>query len=532
MQVDYSVAVPSRTLSRGDQQTQRRWATEILGATVALSMSIGAVSHLASSERAALLFSDGDSLINVLIARSLHAEQAQDWVFSSVLFMPEFIVYYVLSLLNLPVMATLALNAIVNLLALYAAIRYLAAVGRSHTAAILASLLALGAFNLFIMLESSNNRDSFELASLMATTTYYSASVIGAVVTLGVVLRIVARNSGLPWAHTALLVVVVAGSTMTNPIFLAWSVAPLIALTIVLVLMQRISNVAAFHVLCAMLGGSIIGLAARVPLSDSIANSGVGYIRPADWQLSLDYYGELLGERAETPQGTAALALLVMLVAVSLALTAHALTTRSVESTYLAAAAWFVPLVVCIGALAAGTHAARYLQPVLFMPVLALILVPSVLPPASEVLARSWSAVGAAFVALGITVVAVVTVPRLIDVVSAETPSPALQCVTEWVDSSGRTGAGQFWTIRAAKAYVQHGEQLVQVDHRLNPYHWLVNRADYRQASVSFLITDSQTPDFELPDEVAASAVATINCGDYTITDFGERRLELGEPHS
>src|SRR5690606_8509823 len=83
------------------------------------------------------------------------------------------------------------------------------------------------------------------------------------------------------------------------------------------------------------------------------------------------------------------------------------------------------------------------------------------------------------------------SIPRL--VAQSSQPDADLQCVTDWVDASGRTGAGQFWTVRLPKLHLQDPSRLVQVDHRLNGYAWLVDRDDFDALAVSFLLEDTQT---------------------------------------
>ena len=125
-------------------------------------------------------------------------------------------------------------------------------------------------------------------------------------------------------------------------------------------------------------------------------------------------------------------------------------------------------------------------------------------------------------------VVGALGVPRL--AAAAEAPAPDLRCVTDWVDASGRTGAGQFWTVRLPKLHVADPSQLVQVDHQLNGYAWLVNRRDFDVGEVSFLVEDAQTVQWQLPS--AAIPEDVVDCGRYRILDFGDTMLPLGPQRS
>ena len=522
------------SLERGTDTpaTKRVWPVEILGAVLALFIAIVVVSHLSDSDRSVLLYSDGDSLLTVLVAHSISVGQPQDWALSSVLFLPEIAVYWLLSLLNQPVMVTLAINAVVNFLALYASIRYVAGNDRSSSAAVTGSLLAFSTFSALALLESSSDRNSLELASIMATTTYYSATVVGVVLTIGVMRRIADRPRHRVLSRIALLTAMSALSTLTNPIYLAWAAVPLSVLIIVLASAKRLDRRAAYQVLSGLLGGAILGFVGRLPLTDMIANTGVGYVSPSEWRYSADYYSALLVARVESLEGVVALIVVIVLVSIAMGCTVIALRRRSAGATLLASASWFGPLTMLVGALVLGTHASRYLQPVLFMPILALVLIPSLLPKHVTSLSRNTVALVGGIVAVGLAAAALTSTPRLIENVTSQESDPSLKCVTDWVNSSERVGGGQFWTIRAPKAYIEDPRQLVQVDEYLNPYHWLVNRADDQRGGVSFLVTDGQSFAFDLPVETFDPQAKVISCGNYTITDFGERELELGQPHS
>ncbi len=70
----------------------------------------------------------------------------------------------------------------------------------------------------------------------------------------------------------------------------------------------------------------------------------------------------------------------------------------------------------------------------------------------------------------------------------------------------------------------------MQVDHELNGYAWLVNRADFDVGEVSFLVEDAQTVPWRLSSPVIPDEV--IDCGRYRILDFGENGLPLGPQRS
>lgn len=498
---------------------RRAWVRELSGWIGALGMSILIAGQVASSARSELLFRDGDSLIVAMVARSLLAGGPQDWAMSSVLFLPESTVFAGLAaVLPLDVNALLAVSAVVNLLALYGALRLVAGRRREGRAPVVWSLVALAVFGLLAASETSASRDALELASLQLTTTYYSATVVGVVLAIGLVRRMLDREGdgfALPLALGA-----VAGiSTLTNPLFAVWGTVPLVlALTIGVIGSRPRGRV--ILLLVALIGGTTLGFIARIPFAAWITNTGVGYAQPEKWSESVGYYGSLLADRLATPLGIAGSMLTVALVVWAVVRTVR---VDDAGSRFVAMTAWLAPLLVVIGAIALGTHAARYLQPLAFAPILSLVAFPRRVRMPS-----AFSRVALAVALLLVLIGGGASISRLS--AAAGAPDADLVCVTDWVGSSGRTGAGQFWTVRLPKLHLADPSQLVQVDHQLNGYAWLVNRRDFAGAEVSFLVEDAQTVQWQLPAPAIPEEV--VDCGRYRILDFGGTTLPLGPQRS
>jgi len=532
---------------------------EASGWAAAVAMSTVIVGQVASTARSELLFRDGDSLIVALVARSILEHDRLDWMFSGVLFLPETAVYTVLRMLlpALSVMGVLAVNAVVNLLALYGAIRLAAGRRRPGGAPVAWALIALGAFGMLALTETSSSRDALEPASLLLTTTYYSATVIGAVLAVGLVRRwfdahvssssspllsvfapaqsrhssgarttIRGEDAHRAPGRVALIALsgVVVVSTVTNPLFLAWATAPLLVLLLI-ALHPRLCGVPALRPLLAVAGGSVLGMLIRIPLSAWIADPGTGYAHPTELLRSAEYYGALAGDRLITPAGIGATALTLALLLICLLRTFRPGSRDDASRAggiALAAYGWFTPLATVVGAILLGTHAARYLEPIAFAPVLGLVAHPRSirLPSAVKVTA----AIGAVLLAAG----AAASVPRIH--AAATAPDPDVTCVVDWVNASGRTGGGQFWTVRLPKLLLKDPAQLVQVDHTLRGYNWLANRTDFAAGELTFLVEDAQTVRWQIADNPQPDAV--IGCGRYRILDFASRPLKIGPQRS
>lgn len=508
---------------RGAWREAAGWAT-------AIALSTVVVGQVASTARSELLFRDGDSLIVAMVGRSILDGDRQDWMFSGVLFLPETAVFTLLRMLlpALSIMGVLAVNAVVNLVAFYGAIRLAAGERRPGRAPVVWSLGALGAFGILAITETSASRDALEPASMLLTTTYYSATVIGAVLAAGLVRRWLdarAPHSAMMSLSVVTWVGVVAlVSTTTNLLFLAWGAAPLIVLLLA-ALHPRFAGRRAVAPLIALIIGSGLGMLARVPLSAWIADPADGYAHPAEALVSVGYYGGLAGERLATTGGIAATVLTLTLLLVCVLRTVHPRPCDDgpgARGVLLAAYGWIAPIATVAGAILLGTHAARYLQPIAFAPVLGLVAHPVVLrlPSPTRVIA----AAGAVLLAAG----GLLSVARIH--AAATAPDPDVTCVVDWVNASGRVGAGQFWTVRLPKLLLEHPAQLVQVDHTLRGYNWLADRADFDAGEVTFLVEDAQTVPWRIagspqPDDVVA-------CGRYRILDYATHPLKLGPQRS
>ncbi|MCT1478618.1 hypothetical protein [Microbacterium sp. p3-SID336] len=504
---------------------QRPWGRELAGWAGALAFALIAAGQLAPTARATLLFRDGDSLVVGLIARSILEGASPDWALSSVLFLPESALFTALSaVLPLDVNARLAVAAILNVLLLYGVLRVVAGHRTPGSAPVAWSLVALGAFTALVSTESSASRDALELASLLLTTTYYSATVLGVLLTVGLARRFVDRGRRGRWLLGG-IAVTGAVSTLSNPLYAAWGTVPLGVVTVVLAARAAFRRDGrrrqqGLALLAVLSGGTILGFVGRIPFAAWIANTGAGYVQPGRWAESLAGYTGLAAARLSTPGGVLATALVLGLLAAAVVLSRRAPTEGA---RLVAAVAWVMPLLVLVGAVALGTNAARYLQPLVFAPLLALVAHPVALRVPARLVRPALAVVAVVLLALG-----ALGAPRL--AAAAAAPDRDLRCVTDWVDASGRTGGGQFWTVRLPKLHLQDPARLVQLDHALNGYAWLVDRTDFDVGEVSFLVEDAQTVPWVLPAGAVPEAIA--ECGRYRILDFRGSPLRIGPAHS
>lgn len=507
-----------------------RHRTELGGLAVALVLAVVAVAHLATSDRAWILFYDADSVLPAMVHQSIAAGQPQHWTMSAVLFLPEIALYLVIAAVVRSTQASLALNGVVNIVLLYVAFRFVvhvAAVKASRSVRIGGALLAVSTLVALSLLDSSRSWDSAELPSLSMTTTYYSATLLALVVTPGIVLG-AARSTGSrirPWL--AALILVAALSTLTDPLFLGWVVVPL-ALAVLLVTARALmSRSTAALLLGSLAVGAVLGWVLRIPLSGMVGRDAASYLNPGQsLHVLFGYYLRLTLERMATPDGAVEVVVDLALIAGSVLIYRRGIRRREPAAVLLGALGGLTPVIVLVGAVMSGAAAYRYLQPAYMAPLLALSLLPSLLRPRPGLIPAPARRVGLAAAGVALALVGGVATSEV--AVAAATPDPSIRCVDDWITASHRIGAGRFETIRGPKAYLADPRQLVQVTPSFHGYLALANGADFAAKAASFIVSDATTP----PPTAPAAAVAPIPtvhaCGRYTITDYHRPVLSIG----
>ena len=575
-----------------------RRGAELAAGLTALAIAAGVMTWLSGTDRAQLLFRDGDSVLPVLVLRSLATGQPQDWALSPVLFAPELALVALFTLLGAAPVVALWAAGTAQFALLYGALRYVA--GRARLAP-WAALAATALYALLAAAGTSGERRSLELAGLLGTTTYYSGALLATIVVVGAAARFL--RDGDPRA-LALAAITTACGVLCNPLLGAWAVAPIAAAALLLLLLLRAreermrsrderspgpderkrvrdersrgpdertngpdermravdehgsARLRPWHATALLLGtlggASVLGLALRLPLRGLFALDAPSYARPGRWLEALQ---ALLALLEPTPAAFAAAALLLAAGAACWVAARAGLRRRDPGLALLGLVGLLGPPLVLLGSIALGTESPRYLQPVVFLPLLGVAALASALQrapaealpaalleqsPAAAALPagperaptaapdgpqpqrrrsriRSSVAPAASLVAAAALLTVALATPPVLERAAAD---PDVDCVTGWIERADAVGAGQFWTVRYPKSRLDDPSRLVQVTHDLHPYAWLVNRADFDVAAIEFLLVDAQSPAFELLEGTGTTA---IGCGRYTI-------LQLAEP--
>jgi hypothetical protein len=537
---------------------------DLLGVLAALLLTLLAVLHLLSTQRSWLLFFDGDSVILPLFERSLQAGQPFEWAMSTTVFLIEIPVYLVLAFLTANPFDALTVNAVLNFAALYGLIRLITGLslpGRGRRFVVAVSLLTFAVPLAATLLESTTNADSFELFSLLATTTYYYPTVLAMLAAAWLLARCVGLDDARPKRRVALLValgILTVVSVTSNPLYGVWTAAPAVVTLLALAGLGRIRWRTALVPAVVLIAGCFGGVLLRKPLAPYLSMDPANYLHIGDILTPLRFYGAAIADMFSRPTGVIELVLLSALGSVTLVagLAALRMPQLPLRRQLLFLLAAVTVLAVAIGSVLVGTNATRYLQPLAFAP---LLVVPALIGlgldalrdrrqtarrrqglfarPANTTARRARAAETVSAhdhvatttkqrpAALGLLLV-VLLLGSIVGSGSAVATSvsrahlPGAACLEGWLAGRTLTGAGQFWAIRGLKTYGAPNVHLLQIDEYLNARPWMVNLADYDGGRVSYLVLDDRSAwGEELVDTLGAPR-ANISCGTYTILDY------------
>lgn len=510
--------------------SRRRWTAvgqEALGAAVALALSVIALGHVMATERVALLWYDGDSVLLPLVERSIRLGQPFEWAMSPALFFfPELPVYLLCSLVTATPQQALALNGVLVLLAVYALVRAAAnelMPAARRSARIAVSALALGFVTAVVLTEYTATATSLELGSLLLTTTYYYGALLAMLGTAVLVLRAVRTGR----ASVTVLVVtgaVAACTTASNPLYVPWSAAPAVVTLVLLSLARRVPWRPAAWMSGVLVAGSVVGYLLRIPLAPFVSLDPSTYVHPEQAGRTLAFFAALTDERAGSARGDAELLLLFAGVALAVGGTVWAWRVRTARTVLVATVLPLVTVVaVSVGVVVAGSQTPRYLEPIVTAPLLALVAVAELVRSAVRRTrvhrprrgVRLAVAVAAAVVLVG----GVVTAPATIGAVATARYAPSA-CLDRWADGRKVTGVGQFWTVRPLAAYASDDVELLQVRDTFETYPWLVDLGAYRDAEPTFVVIGANDVWTTAVEDSLGAPASITHCTGFDVYDY------------
>lgn len=510
--------------------SRRRWVAsgqEALGAAVALALAVIALGHVLVTERVALLWYDGDSVLLPLVERSIRLGQPFEWAMSPALFFfPELPVYLLCSLVTATPQQALALNGVLVLLAVYALVRAAAnelMPAARRSARIAVSAVALGFVTAIVLTEYTATATSLELGSLLLTTTYYYGAVLAMLGTAVLVFRAVRTGR----ASVVVLVVtglVAACTTASNPLYVPWSAAPVVVTLVLLSLARRVPWRPTGWMSAVLVAGSVVGYLLRIPLAPFVSLDPSTYVHPEQAGRTLAFFAALTDDRAGSARGDAELLLLFAGVVLAVGGTVWAWRVRTARTVLVATVLPLVTVVaVSVGVVVAGSETPRYLEPIVTAPLLALVAVAELVRSAVRRTRvhrpRRGVQLAAAIAAVVVLLGGAAVAPTTVSTVATARYAPA-DCLDRWADGRQVTGVGQFWTVRPLAAYASDDVELLQVRDTFETYPWLVDLGAYRDARPTFVVigaNDVWTTAVE--DSLGAPATIT-HCTGFDVYDY------------
>ncbi len=467
---------------------------ELAGVVAAIVLALIAVAHVASTAGSPILFYDGDSLPLPLLSDALLHGSPLHFVVSTTLFIPETLLYLACAAVASTVQGAIAVNAVVNVLVFYGIARGVAAVeaprtGRGRRVAL--AVLGIAVFTAFVLFENSGAYNSFELFTLNLTGTYYWSTVVGMG---GTAILVVGSIAGRTSAHRVLAVVgiglIAAVCTLTSPLYIAWSVIPVLVLLALLLLIRRMTWRQGLPPAAAIVAGAVVGYAARGWFQPFLAADPVGYVHPLRVGHSVLSYGHAVIETASSSRGgiVVMVGIVVVLVVTAVAAIRMIRTRGSFALVAMPTLTVLTAVIITVGAILLGQDATRYLLPAAVLPVLLLPAIFQALGSHWSIPARWRRPVG--WTALILLVAGAVLAPLAATVAVPSTRYSQADCLTDWIDGRDLVGAGQYWTIRPIQVY-NPTVRLVQIEPLTEPYVWLNDLDAYRVRSIDYVVVDA-----------------------------------------
>lgn len=499
-------------------RTDSRWL-ELAGLLGAILLGAIAAALLLGTPRADNLFFGADSTVMPLVQRSIENGEPFQWRMTSTIFAVEIPVFALVSLVVKGAFTRVLVSGIVNYVLLYVMLRWIIGVigpRLSRPVKIGAGLVAVAIPALMVALEVTWTVRTVEFASMLLSTSYYYPVLIGMFAAVAMVARMLKVPGRTRAGYAVVLGLITLVIVVSNPLFVGWAVAPILV-TLALMMLRRRAGVwpVLWPVAVAMGVGMAVAVVIRELLGDVVGKGADQYI--GGISTALEYYAEYtIGDSLQTWRGVVEIVLLIVLIAFSVYVAVRGMRRAdSAELTFAALVGPVIIVVIVVGTILTGAGAARYLQPLLFAPLIAVVVWVAQRaqpgdagPQAGQAITpegdqpedtgpgrgpgravRVGAGVATAALLVGGTV-ALVDLGRF----AADTRYTATDCLMEWLDGRDITGAGNFWLVRPMLAFGPDTLQLVQMEDAVTPTVWMTNRYDFEQdRKISFILVEQRS---------------------------------------
>ncbi|MHB1173126.1 MAG: hypothetical protein ACYCZY_11685, partial [Lacisediminihabitans sp.] len=210
-----------------------------------------ALGHIVSTGWGGIFFYNGDSLVLALVEKSIQHGEPFQWVFSSQNFLfPESLFFTISALLGGTARVAFAINACLNLVALYALLRVAAhLLSRNSRHRFVEITIALGStllYVIFVLLEPTASPNRSGIATTFLFSTYYYGVVLGGLAAIVLTLWVTRAFGRQAIEHKRALIyagamtVLAALVGFSNLLFVFQVIAPLSLTLLILVFMTRV----------------------------------------------------------------------------------------------------------------------------------------------------------------------------------------------------------------------------------------------------------------------------------------------------
>jgi CBS domain-containing protein len=413
------------------------------------------------------------------------------FVFSSQNYLfPEAPLYLISTLLTSGTRATLFLNGVLNVVALYALLRtiahQLAHRARHQLVEVSISLAATTLFVVFVLLESGSPHQQV-VATLFLFTTYYYGVILSGLAVVALTLWVSRAFGCIPWGrgrmwrYAIAVVLITMLTSFTDPLYLLQVVLPLAIVFVLLLLLNRLTWRQLFVLAAPTAVGVVFAYDLRSAYSRSFMTSIGSYLDigqiPDSVNLLISYGRSLL----HTPQGIISVLLLGGSLLVTAALLVFALyaQARPGLAGLIATSEVFIVGFVSIsffsltvGLVLTGSTTTRYIEPIYLFPLLTLVsvgvfvlrrLLIGVKRAELRRSLRRFAAIGAAAAAVLIIVVGSVSIAPVARAASGSGYTGA-RCFDRFIGKSEANGVGSYWTVRSLSLYGDSRGAILQAD--------------------------------------------------------------------
>lgn len=538
-----------------------------------------ALRQMAAGDWKDVLLYNGDSIVLPLLSQSFERGELFHWTFSTQTFLfPEYPLFWLCTLVAGSYRAALILNAVVNVLLLYALlrliVRYIAPARRARQVAF--TTLAMVVFLACVLSEPAANLippgivDYGSIATLFLLTTYYYGVILVGLATILVLLWFTNGMTYRLWGRRRLALyagALIVPGTLTmysNPLYLLQVVLPLGATLLLLMLAGRMPPRWFIAALAPLVVATSLGGALRVLFSQYLSSDFRNYVGPTQAFQAFERLLITLSHWLATPTGIGKMILLLVpilgLVAYSIALVWRVVRLRRRGlpplvriDTLDALLVLFVStsaVSLVLGHIVTGQLLTRYLVPLFIFPLLGVLLlakptsygrtVPVVagqrsgsprrsgsLRPSgslrrSESLRPSgslrWAVEG---IAIGTALLAGLSIAAAFRPVAAmadEDYAPA-RCLDDWLDGGDANGVGPFMVVRPIMLYGEQRGRILQVVDDVVVQPWMNNLALYEDTRFSYVLVAPDRDPAEVR-EVLGEPASVTQCPTFAIYDY------------